>query len=72
MDNELEEFRSYCEGQLSDGVGESLEQRPIKTPDGDIYVSFWQSENWALQTAAEMNEEQSEDMTEEPDMGMTM
>lgn len=39
-DEELEEFRSYCEGQLSDGVGESLEQRPIKTPDGDIYVSF--------------------------------
>ena len=51
----------------------SLEQRPIKTPDGDIYVSFWNSdESWSLQTEDEMNEGQSEDMTEEPDMGMTM
>lgn len=33
-DEELEEFRSYCSGQLSDGAGKSLEQRPIKTPDG--------------------------------------
>lgn len=72
-EEELEEFRLYCEGQLSDGVGESLEQRPIKTPDGDIYVSFWNSdESWSLQTEDEMNEGQSEDMTEEPDMGMTM
>lgn len=54
-------------------LGESLEQRPIKTPDGDIYVSFWNSdESWSLQTEDEMNEGQSEDMTEEPDMGMTM
>lgn len=50
-----------------------MEQRPIKTPDGDIYVSFWSSdESWSLQTEDEMNEGQSEDMTEEPDMGMTM
>ena len=72
-EKELEEFRDYCSGQLSDGAGESLEQRPIKTPDGDIYVSFWSSdESWSLQTEDEMNEGQSEDMTEEPDMGMTM
>ena len=69
---ELEDFRAYCSGQLSDGVGESLEQRPIKTPDGEIYVSFWQYDNFSLQTEEEMKNSQTEDMTEEPDMGMTM
>ena len=70
---ETEKLRSAVCGQNSDGFGESFEQRPIKTPDGDIYVSFWNSdESWSLQTEDEMNEGQSEDMTEEPDMGMTM
>lgn len=72
-EEELEEFRGYCSGQLSDGAGESLEQRPIKTPNGDIYVSFWNSDDsWSLQTEEEMNNIRSEDMTEEPYMGMIM
>ena len=72
-DEELEEFRDYCSGQLSDGAGESLEQRSIKTPNGNIYVSFWNSDDsWSLRTEEEMNEGQSEDKTEEPDMGMMM
>ena len=29
--------------QAADGFGEGLEQREIKTDDGDIYVSFWHS-----------------------------
>ena len=71
-EKELEEFRDYCSGQLSDGAGESLEQRPIKTPDGEIYVSFWNSDEWFLQTEEEMSGSQFDDKTEEPDMGMTM
>ena len=71
-EDELEDLREYCTGQLSDGAGESLEQRPIKTPDGEIYISFWNSDKWFLQTEEEMNSDQFEDMTEEPDMGMTM
>ena len=72
-DEELEEFRDYCSGQLSDGAGESLEQRSIKTPNGNIYVSFWNSDDsWSLQTEEEMNCIQSEDLTEEFNMGMTM
>lgn len=32
-------------GQAADGFGEGLEQRPIRTADGEIYVSFWNSGN---------------------------
>lgn len=35
------EFLDWLEGQCSDGYGEGLEQRPIRTEDGDLYVSFW-------------------------------
>ena len=30
-------------GQAADGFGEGLEQRPIRTADSEIYVSFWNS-----------------------------
>ena len=63
-DIELDELRSYLEGQASDGAGESLEQRPIKTHDhGEIFVSFWnETDDWFLQTEEEMSQEQGLDM----------
>ena len=38
---EIAELLDFVTGQNSDSYGEGLEQRPIKTPDGEIYVSFW-------------------------------
>ena len=38
---ENEEIREYLIGQCSDGYGEGLEQREIRIPEGDMYVSFW-------------------------------
>lgn len=42
---EIEELISWTEGQNSDGYGEELERQPIETSDGDIYVSFWNSDS---------------------------
>ena len=45
-----------------------------KTADyGEIYVSFWDDgKDWSLQTEEEMGFEQTEDLSEEPGMSMTM
>ena len=40
---EEQEWIDELTGQAADGFGEGLEQREIKTDDGDIYVSFWHS-----------------------------
>ena len=72
--SELEDLRSHLTGQCSDGFFEGMEQHSIKTADlGEIYVSFWNDSNdWSLQTAEEMGIEQTEDLSEEPQIGMTM
>jgi hypothetical protein len=45
---ETAELLDFVTGQNSDGWGEMFEQRPIKTPDGEIYVSFWRDKNYSL------------------------
>ena len=44
----------FVTGQNSDGYGEGLEQRPIKTSNGEIYVSFWNHENYSLKLEQDM------------------
>jgi hypothetical protein len=51
---ETAELLEFVTGQNSDGYGEGLEQRPIKTPDGEIYVSFWNHENYSLKLEQEI------------------
>jgi hypothetical protein len=43
--SEFDELTNWLTGQFSDGWGEGLEQRPINIPDGELYVSFWDSSN---------------------------
>lgn len=52
----------YVCGQNSDGYGEGLEQRPIKTPDGEIYVSFWNSDNYFLKPEQELKQSEAPDL----------
>lgn len=40
---EYAELTDWLSGQFSDGWGEGLEQRDIKTSEGELYVSFWSS-----------------------------
>lgn len=51
---ELSALKDYCTGQYADGWGESFEQRPRATGDGDLYVHFWQSKGFFLKTKQEL------------------
>ena len=54
---EKELVRSWCIGQAADGLGEGLEQRPIETEDGDLYVSMWNSgDDYFMYDEDEMND----------------
>lgn len=52
--HEMQIFKQTVSGQVSDGWGEGFEQREIKCNGKEVYVSFWQSKNWSLQTAEEL------------------
>ncbi len=40
-EDETEIFKDWLIGQCADGFGEHIEQQPIDTEDGDLFVSFW-------------------------------
>ena len=53
---EKEKVREWVRVQNSDGFGEGLEQRPIETEDGDLYVSMWNSgDDYFIYDENEMN-----------------
>jgi len=54
---ELAGLKDYITGQMSDGYGESFEQREIKTSDGELYISFWSSgANYFIDTQQEFDQ----------------
>ena len=62
-DESMERFTDYCVGQLSDGWGESLEQKYMRTEGGEINISFWtDDESWALVPEDEYLSDNTQDM----------
>ena len=48
-DEAMAKFIRYCSGQLSDGWGESLEQKYLRTDAGEVNVSFWNDgDDWRI------------------------
>ena len=53
---EKEKVRDWVCGQNSDGFGEGLEQRPIETEDGTLYVSMWGADDYFIYDENEMTD----------------
>jgi len=73
-DDDVSDIQEYITGQFSDGFGESFEQIPITTNDGDIYVSLWSPKYWDLsptppQTIKETNDIQAAYKPDAPMIG---
>lgn len=55
---ETHELTQYLTGQFSDGFGEGLEQRPITLGEDEVYISFWNSDDYYLKPESELFPEQ--------------
>lgn len=51
---ELKELKDFCTSQYADGWGEGYAQRPRHTEDGELYVNFWQDNNFSILTKEEL------------------
>lgn len=56
-EKEMQIMKDWICGQNSDGFGEGFEQNPIRTEDGDLYVSFWNTDDdYAVMTRDELDD----------------
>ena len=53
---ELSALKDYIASQMSDGFGNSFQEREIKTQDGGLYISFWSDDNYFIDTQQELNQ----------------
>ena len=50
------EIKEFLIGQCADGFGEGLEQREVEIPEGIMYVSFWNADDYFMLGEEEFDE----------------
>lgn len=60
---ETADLIGYVTSQYADGFGEGLEQRPILLGEDEIYISFWNSDDYYLKPETELFHDQKLDQT---------
>lgn len=52
--DELAELKAFCAEEYEDSWGEDFSRRPRHTKDGELYVSFWQDDDFFIRTKEEL------------------
>lgn len=71
-DSEIQILKEESTGQYSDGWGEGFEQNAIKVENGELYVSFWDFNNFYIRTESEFFEQEQTQQQGEGISGMSM